>query len=265
MADLQMYRDLYKLDGKVALVAGGAGGIGSAICQGLAGFGAKIVIADIAPKKEEAEAQIKDLQAAGAEGWFFGMDVRDVPSLDALVADITKQVGTPDILINCVGTHTEAPAIEYSEKDWDRIFTINLKGAFFLSQAVAKAQMARGGVGKHVHITSVRSHLALAHRGYVSYVASKGGLGLMIKQLAVEWAEKGITVNGIAPTFTRTDLVKKYLEDPSFYNPLVARIPLGRVCEPMDIAGLAIFLSSPASDFINGQNIFIDGGLTACQ
>ena len=262
MADLKMYRDLYKLDGKIALVAGGAGGIGSAICQGLAAFGAKIVIADIPPKKEEGEAQLKEL---GGEGAFFGMDIRKVGSLDDLVSDITKKVGVPDVLINCVGTHKEAWAVEYSEEDWDRIFNINLKGAFFLSQAVAKAQIARGGKGKHVHITSVRSHLALAHRGYISYVASKGGLGLMVKQLAVEWAEKGITVNGIAPTFTRTDLVKKYLEDPSFYNPLVERIPLGRVCEPMDIAGLAIFLAAPASDFINGQNIFIDGGLTACQ
>ncbi|MBC7223572.1 MAG: SDR family oxidoreductase, partial [Anaerolineae bacterium] len=117
---------------------------------------------------------------------------------------------------------------------------------------------------KHIHITSVRSLLGIP-RGYIAYCSSKGGMNLMIKQLATEWAKYGITVNGIAPTFTRTELVKAYLEDPDFYNPLVARIPLGRICEPIDLAALAIYLAAPASDFINGQIIFADGGLTATQ
>ncbi len=102
-------------------------------------------------------------------------------------------------------------------------------------------------------------------RGYISYCASRGGMNMMIKQLATEWAKYGITVNGIAPTFTRTSLVARYLDDPAFYKPLVARIPLGRVCEPCDIAGLAMYLASHASDFITGQIICVDGGLTATQ
>jgi NAD(P)-dependent dehydrogenase (short-subunit alcohol dehydrogenase family) len=162
-----------------------------------------------------------------------------------------------------VGTHKEAPAEDYAEEDWDRVLGLNLKAAFFLSQAVAKVQIPSGG-GKQIHISSVRSLLGI-HRGYAAYCCSKAGLNLMIKQLATEWAKYDITVNGIAPTFTRTELVKEYLEDPDFYNPLVARIPLGRICEPMDLAAMAIYLSAPASDFITGQIIFADGGVTATQ
>ena len=114
---------------------------------------------------------------------------------------------------------------------------MNLKSAFFLSQTVAREQIPKGG-GKHIHISSVRSLLGI-HRGFIGYCTSKGGMNLMIKQLATEWAKHNINVNGIAPTFIRTELVKQYLEDPNFYNPLVARIPMGRVGEPLDLAGLA--------------------------
>jgi gluconate 5-dehydrogenase len=110
----------------------------------------------------------------------------------------------------------------------------------------------------------VRSQLGIP-RGYIAYCSGRGGMNMMIKQLATEWAKHGITVNGIAPTFTRTELVKDYLEDPDFYNPLVARIPLGRICEPIDLAAMAIYLSAPASDFVTGQIIFADGGVTATQ
>ena len=168
-----------------------------------------------------------------------------------------------DVLVNCVGGHVDAPAEEYLEDDWDSVFEINVKAAFFLSQAVANVQIPKGG-GKHIHISSVRSQLGI-HRGYSAYCSSKAALNLMIKQLATEWAKHQIKVNGIAPTFTRTELVKQYLDDPDFYNPLVARIPLGRVAETIDIAGMAIYLAAPASDFITGQIIFADGGVTACQ
>ncbi|MHB9093011.1 MAG: SDR family NAD(P)-dependent oxidoreductase, partial [Chloroflexota bacterium] len=191
------------------------------------------------------------------------LDSLDVDGLRRTIGDLAERFGHVDVLVNCVGTHKEAPAEEYTELDWDRVVDLNLKAAFFLSQAVARVQIANGG-GRQIHITSVRSLLGI-RRGYVAYCSSKGGLNLMIKQLATEWAKHNIKVNGIAPTFTRTELVKAYLDDPSFYQPLVARIPLGRVCEPADIAGLAIFLAAPASDFITGQNILIDGGVTATQ
>jgi gluconate 5-dehydrogenase len=118
--------------------------------------------------------------------------------------------------------------------------------------------------GSIIHITSVRSALGI-RRGYAAYCASKGGLGNLIKQLASEWAKYEIRVNGIAPTFVRTPLVDKYLNDPDFYSALVSRIPMGRVAETTDLSGLAVFLASDASCFLTGQNIFVDGGVTATQ
>ena len=261
MTSFETYRDLYKLDGRVALVAGGAGGIGSAICEGLAAFGATVVICGRTGAKCEALAD--EIKSAGGQAWGAELDILDIERVRQFVSEVADRFGRIDVLINCVGTHKETPAEEYVEEDWDRVLDVNLKAAFFLSQAVARVQIPQGG-GKHIHVTSVRSLLGL-RRGYISYCSSKGGMNLMIKQLATEWAKHHITVNGIAPTFTRTDLVKQYLEDPDFYNPLVARIPLGRVCEPVELAAMAIYLAAPASDFITGQIIFADGGLTATQ
>jgi NAD(P)-dependent dehydrogenase (short-subunit alcohol dehydrogenase family) len=261
MISFEAYRNLYRLDGKVAMVAGGAGGIGRAICEGFAAFGATVVVCGRTGPKCEALAA--EINAAGGQAWGSEMQIRNVGQVRQFVSEVVDRFGRVDVLVNCVGTHKETPAEEYAEEDWDRVLEVNLKSAFFLAQAVAREQIPRGG-GKHVHITSVRSLLGI-RRGYVSYCSSKGGMNLMIRQLATEWAKYNITVNGIAPTFTRTDLVKQYLEDPDFYNPLVARIPLGRICEPIDLAAMAIYLAAPASDFITGQIIFADGGLTATQ
>lgn len=261
MNSFEAYRSLYRIDGRVALVAGGAGGIGSAISEGLAAFGATVVVCGRTAQKAEAVAG--GIQAAGGQAWGAGLDVLDLASVRRFVAEVIERWGRLDILVNCAGTHKDSPAEQYAEEDWDRVLDLNLKAAFFLSQAVACVQIPRGG-GKHIHISSVRSQLGI-RRGYVAYCASKAGLNLMIKQLATEWARHNITVNGIAPTFTRTELVKDYLEDPAFYNPLVARIPLGRICEPRDLAALAVYLAAPASDFITGQIVFADGGVTASQ
>ena len=261
MPRLDAYRSLYDLSGKVALVAGGTGGIGKSVCEGLVAFGATVVVGGTNASK--VEALVSEISASGGKAWGVHLDVLDIARLAGSVEDLAERFGRVDVLVNCVGIHKETPAEEYCEGDWDRVLDINLKGAFFLSQAVARVQIHRGG-GKHIHITSVRSLLGI-RRGYISYCSSKGGMNLMIKQLATEWSRYNIKVNGIAPTFTRTELVKGYLEDPEFYNPLVARIPLGRICEPEDVAALAVYLAAPASDFVTGQNILVDGGLTATQ
>ncbi len=258
---LNTYTNLFKLDGKVALVAGGAGGIGSAISEGLTALGATVLLTDM--KEEEASKIADKINKVGGKAEGYTLNVSDVSSIEPFVLKLIEKHKSIDILVNCVGTHKEEAAEKYTEEDWDRIFSINLKAAFFLSQAVAKQQIGKGG-GTHMHLTSVRSLLGI-HRGYISYCTSKGGMVMMVKQLATEWAKHKITVNGIAPTFTNTPLVAKYLDDPDFLNPLLERIPLGRVCEPQDIAGLAMFLASPAGSFITGQNIVIDGGVTATQ
>lgn len=261
MADLEHYRNLYRLDGRVVLVAGGAGGIGTAICEAVAAHGATVVVAGRSTARVNGVAAA--ITDAGGSAHGLELDPVAIDTVDGIVAGLAERLGGVDVLVNCVGTHIEAPAEEYSAVDWDHIFDVNLRAAFFLSRAVAKVQIPAGG-GKHVHLSSVRSAIGL-RRGYVSYCASKGGLNLMVKQLATEWGKYNITVNGIAPTFTRTDLVKHYLEDPAFYDPLIARIPLGRICEPEDVAALAVYFAAPASDFVTGQIVYQDGGITASQ
>lgn len=258
---LERYTKLFDLDGRTALVTGGAGGIGSAICEGLAAQGANVVLTSRSEQK--AKKLAASIESAGGKAEGRALEVDSMDTVKTFVARVYEDHPKIDILVNCIGGQIEAPAEEYTEEDWDTIFKGSLKTAFFLSQAVAKGQIGRGG-GKHIHLSSVRSMLGI-HRGYVGYCSSRGGMNMMIKQLATEWATHGITVNGIAPTFTRTDLVARYLNDPSFYNPLVARIPLGRVAEPVDIAGLAMYFAAPAADFITGQIVFADGGVTACQ
>ena len=244
------------------MVAGGAGAIGSAMAGAVAAFGAKVAIADVA--EEPRGRVVAELRAQGVDAIGVPANVLQPDSVRAAVAQAEEALGPISVLINTVGTHIEQPAEEVTMEAWDKVVNVNLRGAFVLSQAVARSMIAHQVRGSIIHVTSVRSGLGI-HRGYAAYCASKGGLAILIKQLATEWAKYGIRVNGIAPTFTRTALVADYLNDPSFYEPLVARIPLGRVAETGDLVGLAVFLASKASAFITGQNIFVDGGVTASQ
>jgi NAD(P)-dependent dehydrogenase (short-subunit alcohol dehydrogenase family) len=256
------YENLFDLHGKVVFSAGGAGAIGAEMARAAAGFGARVAIADMSI--EACEKIAAELTAAGTQAMGAAINVMNEATVAAAVAAVEARLGPIDVLINTVGTHIEQPAQEVTLQAWDTVLDINLRGAFILSQAVARAMIARGQGGSHIHVTSVRSALGI-RRGYAAYCASKGGLGILIKQLATEWAKYGIRVNGIAPTFTRTPLVDDYMNDPVFYNNLVNRIPMGRVCETSDLAGIAVFLASGASGFITGQNIYVDGGVTASQ
>jgi NAD(P)-dependent dehydrogenase (short-subunit alcohol dehydrogenase family) len=256
------YKRLFNLEGKVAFVAGGGGAIGAEMARACADYGAKVAIADLSI---DAATKVADeLAGTGAKATGIAVNITDVDSTAEAVAQAEAALGPLDIMINAAGIHIEQPAEEYDIASWDKVLAVNLKGGFILSQAAARSMIARGSGGSIIHVTSVRSGLGI-RRGYASYVASKGGLALLIKQLATEWAKHQIRVNGIAPTFTRTPLVTDYLNDPTFYNALVERIPMGRVCETEDLAGIALFLASDASSFITGQNIFVDGGVTATQ
>jgi len=181
-----------------------------------------------------------------------------------MVDDVAAHYGRLDILVNCVGLNQEAKAEEFDEERWDFVVTANLKSAMFQAQAAARHMIAGGG-GKQVHIGSVRTQLGLRGRGYAAYCAAKGGLAVLCKQLAAEWAPHKINVNVVAPTFVRTDLVADMLADPNFYRGLVGRIPLGRIAEPEDVSNAVLFFASAASDFITGQTLFLDGGITATQ
>lgn len=256
------YGELFSLKDKVVFVAGGSGAIGGEMARGAAEYGAKVVIAG--RKAEAAAAIATELQEMGADAMSIKLDVTEEDSILSAFEAVKETLGAVDVLINAVGTHIEQPAHEVTMEAWDKVLGVNLRGAFLLSQAAARSMMAHEKGGSIIHVTSVRSALGI-RRGYAAYVASKGGLAILIKQLATEWAPYGIRVNGIAPTFTRTPLVADYLNDPEFYNGLVSRIPMGRICETSDLVGLAIFFASEASSFITGQNVFVDGGITACQ
>jgi NAD(P)-dependent dehydrogenase (short-subunit alcohol dehydrogenase family) len=256
------YANLFDVRGKVALVAGGTGAIGGEMARALVEYGARVAIAG--RSQAGAEQAASRLADAGGTAMGVALDVTDAGSVADAVAAVEAQYGPVEVLINAAGTHIEQPADELDLAAWDTVLDTNLRGAFLLSQAAARSAIAGGVGGSHIHVTSVRSELGI-RRGYAAYCASKGGLGILIKQLAAEWGPRGIRVNGIAPTFTRTPLVEGYLSDPDFYGALVNRIPLGRVCETADLVGIALLLASDASAMITGQNIFVDGGVTATQ
>ncbi len=254
---------LFSLNGKVALVAGGYGGIGAAVCRGLAAVGATVIVAGRNADKAEALAQ--SIQSAGCAADAAVFDAGSVEQIRSMTDGVAAKHGRIDILVNCIGLNAEEPALDVTEEKFDFVYSMNLKSALFLAQASARQMVKQGQGGKQIHLGSVRTMLALRGRGYAAYTASKGGLGTMCRQLAAEWAADKINVNVVAPTFVRTDLVADMLADPKFYGTLTARIPLGRIAEPDEVMNAVLFFAAPASDFITGQILYLDGGITATQ
>lgn len=255
--------DLFDLRDRVAFIPGGYGGIGSAIARELAARGARVAIAG--RHADKAVALERELTIDGHTALGLGFDVRWPGEIRDAVTQVIDEFGGLDILVNCIGTQIEEPLLEVTESSFDSVYAVNLKAAMFLGQAAARYQVTSGRGGRHVHILSVRSRLGLRGRGYSAYVASKGGLAALIAQHAVELAAHGITVNGVAPTFVRTELVREYLDDDEFRGALETRIPMGRVAEPSDIVGPVVFFVSPAAAFVTGQVLYVDGGITASQ
>lgn len=256
-------RDLFSVEGKIALVTGGYGGIGKAISEGLAAFGAKVGISG--HNLDKAKACAADLNSRGFDAYGCGFDVISIAEIQQMVNEVVDHFGRLDILVNTVGLNREEKATEATEQAFDYVLDVNLKGAMFQAQAVARQMIKQGTGGKQVHLGSVRTQLALRGRGYAAYCSAKGGLGILCKQLAAEWAPNKINVNLVAPTFIETEQVAKMLSDRSFYESIVNRIPLGRIGTPQDVMGTVLFLVSPASDFVTGQTVYVDGGITATQ
>lgn len=255
--------DQFSLDGKVALVTGGYGGIGAAVSRGLAGVGAKVAVSG--HDAEKAEACARALSEDGCDAFAAAFESVSVAETRRMVDDVARHYGRLDILVNCVGLNREEKAEEVTEEMFDYVVDVNLKSAMFQAQAAARHMIRQGTGGKQVHIGSVRTLLALRGRGYAAYCASKGGLAILCKQLAAEWAPHGINVNVVAPTFVRTQQVAHMLSDQQFYDTLVARIPVGRIAEPNDVWNAVLFFVSSASAFVTGQTLYLDGGITATQ
>jgi gluconate 5-dehydrogenase len=193
------------------------------------------------------------------------IDCTSVANIRETVDAAAARHGAIDSLINCVGIQREQPLADVTEEAFDEVYTVNLKAAMFLGQSVAKHQIAAGKGGRQVHLLSVRSTLGIRARGYSAYCATKGGMVMLIKQHAMELAPHGITVNGVAPTFVYTEMIRHVMENDEFRQGLLSRIPLGRIADPKDIVGPVLFFASPGAGFVTGQNLLVDGGITASQ
>jgi gluconate 5-dehydrogenase len=255
--------NLFDVSGKVAYVPGGYGGLGEAIAWGLALGGAKVVISG--RDTEKAQGLAATLRDRGLEATGLAMDAHSVEQICASVDRAAELFDGLDILINCIGIQREEPLLEVTEAAFDEVYEVNLKAAMFLAQAAAKHQIAGGKGGKQVHLLSVRSQLGLRDRGYSAYCSTKGALVMLVKQHAMELAPHGITVNGVAPTFVYTEMIRHVMEKPEVRKALYERIPLGRIADPKDVVGPVMFFAAPASDFVTGQTLYVDGGITASQ
>ena len=254
---------LYDLSGHVAFLPGGYGGLGEAIAWALALAGARVMIAGRSAAKAEALAGA--LRAARRDARGVALDVHSLADIGNATDAVMDAFGRLDILVNCVGIQREEPMADVTEDAFDEVYRVNLKAAMFLAQAAARRQIAGRRGGRQLHLLSVRSQLGLRKRGYSAYCSTKGALVMLVKQHAMELAPERITVNGIAPTFVYTELIRHVMEDAAFRRQLEERIPLGRIADPKDIAGPALFFCAPASGFVTGQVLYVDGGITASQ
>jgi gluconate 5-dehydrogenase len=255
----------FRLDGRVALVAGGSGGIGVRLCGAFAGVGARVAI--VGRSEEGLQAAHEAVEAAGAEALVLPGDMTKEADADRAVSEVAAAWGRLDALVNAIGGGAGTalyPAERYPEAEWDRIVDLNLRSAFLVSKAAARAMIDGGRGGRILNISSVRGQLGIDN-GFSAYVAAKGAMNALTRQHATEWAKHGITVNAISPTFVRTPQVEDLLADEGFRQGLLKRIPLGRIAETDDLVGAALFFCSDASSFVTGQLLTLDGGLTATQ
>lgn len=257
--------DIYRLDDLVAIVPGGSGGIGSHLSVALSRAGAKVAV--VARSAEPGEKVAATIEGEGGEALFVAADVTDREQADAAVATTMDRFGRVDIIVNAIGGgagNVLYPAHEYPDDAWEWIFDLNLTSALLPTQAAVRAMIEGGRGGRVLNISSVRGQLGI-NAGYSAYVAAKGALDALTRQEATEWAPYGITANAISPTFVDTPQVAMLLDDPEFKASIVNRIPLRRVGSPDDLIGAVLFFCSPASSFVTGQILTIDGGLTATQ
>jgi len=249
-----MILDRFRLDGRVALVTGASAGLGAAIAVALAEAGADVACHG---NSREPDATCALVGRAGRRALGVLGDLSDKETPRGLVGRVLEEFGRLDILVNNAGTIRRAPAAEYSEEDWASVIEVNLSSVFRLSQLAGRHMLARGS-GKIVNIASL-----LSFQGGVTvpaYAASKGGVAQLTKALANEWASKGVNVNAVAPGYMRTDNTAALQRDETRSRQILERIPAGRWGEAEDLAGAAVFLSSPASDYVHGHVLVVDGG-----
>lgn len=251
-----MILEKFSLKGKSGIVTGGGSGIGKAISMAVVQAGAEIVI--VGRNKERLEKTAGELREYGGPVVPLPADVSNMEDIKRIVDRALKEFGKIDFLFNNAGIIRRAPSEEYTEKDWDEVIRINLKGPFFLAQAVAKVMISQKRKGKIINTSSLIS--VQGGKRVPAYAASKGGLAQVTKTMANDWAKYNILVNAIGPGWVKTELTEALRQDQERYTEILGRIPLGRWAEPEDLMGAAVFLASDASDYVTGQTIFVDGG-----
>ena len=255
-----MTGNLFDISGKTALITGGNRGIGLAIAKALAGHGADVAI--VARTKKQLEAAAEQIKAeTGKKVWTFPFDLENIDKIDNFFKDVVTETKGIDILVNCAGTTVRGPTEELDLRAWNNVLEVNLTAILALSQAFCRHRKQLNKPGKIINIGSLMCQSARATTA--AYAASKGGLLMLTKTLAVEWAKYNINVNAIGPGYIATDLTAPLQADGDFNKWVLSKTPLARWGQPEDLTGTAVLLASGAGDFITGQIIYVDGGWLA--
>ena len=246
------------LDGRKAIVAGGGRGIGRAIALAFAAEGADVAVIGRDPDTLAAVAD--EIRAAGRTAIGVSQDLTQVTEIPGLFDRLAAELGGLDILVNSAGVQITGPSTEVTEEQWDTTMDANLKSMFFSCQAAGRRFIDQGR-GKIINLASTFSFVGFPE--FAAYCSSKGGVAQLTKTLAAEWAPSSVNVNAIAPTAVKTEMNAYLLDDPNFLDFFLPKVPAGRVGDPSDVAGAALFLAGAGSDFVNGHILLVDGGYTA--
>ena len=247
-----------RLENKVAVVTGSSSGIGAAIAQAFAAEGAAVVV-NYSRHEDPAQKVLDQIERAGGRGVVVGADVSDPKEVEAMVQQAVTAFGRLDIMVNNAGMERKMPFLETPFEVWQETIAVNLTGAWLGCQAAAKQMVAQGDPGRIINVSSVHEDLAMPTNS--PYCATKGGVRMLMRTLAVELAPHEITVNNIAPGAIDTPMDAPLKQDPDLMKELLSEIPLGRMGKPEDVANMALFLASEASSYVTGSTLFVDGGM----